>query len=205
MHYGERFNFFSHLSGTVLAAAGLAALVTYASLHGDVWQVVSFSIYGCTLLLLYLTSTLYHALSGRAKAVFQRLDHCAIYLLIAGSYTPFTLVTLRGPWGWTLFGINWALAVIGIVQELLIGQRTRLFSMLIYVVMGWLIVFAAGPLITGLETAGLAWLAAGGVIYSAGIYFFLNDERIRHGHGIWHLFVLAGSICQFISIIFYVN
>lgn len=205
MHYGERFNFFSHLSGTVLAAAGLAALVTYASLHGDVWQVVSFSIYGSTLLLLYLTSTLYHALSGRAKAVFQRLDHCAIYLLIAGSYTPFTLVTLRGPWGWTLFGINWALAVIGIVQELLIGQRTRLFSMLIYVVMGWLIVFAAGPLIAGLETAGLAWLAAGGVIYSAGIYFFLNDERIRHGHGIWHLFVLAGSICQFISIIFYVN
>ncbi|WP_028453995.1 PAQR family membrane homeostasis protein TrhA [Chitinilyticum litopenaei] len=205
MQHGERFNTLSHLIGALLATAGLTLLVVFASLNGDAWQVVSFSIYGSTLLLLYLTSTLYHALSGRAKAVFQRLDHCAIYLLIAGSYTPFTLVTLRGPWGWTLFGINWALAVIGIVQELLIGRRTRLFSMLIYVAMGWLIVFAAGPLVAGLATPGLAWLVAGGVIYSAGIYFFINDERIRHGHGIWHLFVLAGSVCQFVSVMFYVN
>ncbi|MBE9608588.1 PAQR family membrane homeostasis protein TrhA [Chitinilyticum piscinae] len=205
MHYGERFNFFSHLGGTLLALSGLTALVVSASLAGDIWQLVSFSIYGSTLVLLYLCSTLYHGASGRHKAFFQRLDHCAIYLLIAGSYTPFTLVTLHGVWGWTLFGINWGLALIGIAQELLIGQRTRLWSMLIYVTMGWLIVLAAGPLISNLATPGLIWLLAGGLIYSAGIFFFLNDEHIRHGHGIWHLFVLAGSICQFVSVLFYVN
>jgi hemolysin III len=205
MPTGERFNILSHLGGTLLAFAGLITLVVYASEDGNFWQLLSFSIYGSTLLLLYLCSTLYHALSGRAKAVFQRLDHCAIYLLIAGSYTPFALVTLHGRLGWALFAVNWFLAIVGIAQELLIGHRTRLYSLLIYVVMGWLIIFAAVPLVNNLATAGLIWLVAGGLAYSGGIYFYLNDERIRHGHGIWHLFVLAGSICQFISIIFYVN
>ena len=205
MQIGERFNVISHLVGALLAVSGLAALILSANQQDNLWQLISFSIYGGTLVLLYFTSTLYHALSGPAKAIFQRLDHCAIYLLIAGSYTPFTLLTLHGPWGWTLFGVNWALALIGITQEILIGHKTRKYSLWIYVVMGRLIVFAALPLIHGLALGGLIWLAAGGVIYSAGIYFYLNDARIQHGHGIWHLFVLAGSFCQFVSILFYVH
>ncbi|MCA8367548.1 PAQR family membrane homeostasis protein TrhA, partial [Burkholderia contaminans] len=144
------------------------------------------------------------ARNPRLKAILQKCDHSAIYLLIAGSYTPFTLVTLRGPWGWSLFGVSWGLAVFGIVQELTLGRRTRLLSMILYVAMGWLALVAVRPLIHALPPVGTAWLVAGGLIYSAGIYFFINDERIRHGHGIWHLFVLAGSLCQFVSVAMYV-
>lgn len=205
MYRGERFNGFSHLAGAILAATGMAVLVTASALHHDAWKVVSSVVYGTTLVLLYTISTLYHSLRGRAKSIFQRLDYCAIYLLIAGSYTPFALVTLRGPWGWTLFGINWALAAIGIVQELWIGHRTRLFSLLIYVVMGWLVLIAMGPLAAALPAPGLWWLVAGGALYTAGIGFFLFDEKVPHFHGIWHLFVLAGSACQFVSILLYVG
>jgi len=162
MYRGERFNGFSHLAGAILAAAGMAVLVTSSALHHDAWKVVSSVVYGTTLVLLYTISTLYHSLRGPAKSIFQRLDYCAIYLLIAGSYTPFALVTLRGPWGWALFGINWALAAIGIAQELWIGHRTRLFSLLIYVVMGWLVLIAMGPLAAALPAPGLWWLVAGG-------------------------------------------
>ena len=158
MYHGERFNGFSHLAGAILATAGMAVLVTSSALHHDAWKVVSSVVYGTTLVLLYTISTLYHSLRGPAKAVLQRLDYCAIYLLIAGSYTPFALVTLRGPWGWTLFGVNWALAAIGIAQELWIGRRTRLFSLLIYVVMGWLVLIAMGPLAAALPAPGLWWL-----------------------------------------------
>ncbi|WP_148717374.1 PAQR family membrane homeostasis protein TrhA [Chitinolyticbacter meiyuanensis] len=205
MYYGERFNGYSHLAGALLAVAGTSYAIVAASLYDDAWKIVGVSIYGATLILLYSISTLYHSLRGRAKQVFQRLDHCAIYLLIAGSYTPFTLVTLRGGWGWSIFGINWGLAILGIVQELWLGRRTRVFSLLIYVLMGWLILFAMGPLVAALPTAGLAWLAAGGLFYTVGIVFFVFDERIRHGHGIWHLFVLAGSLCQYVSILRYVH
>jgi hemolysin III len=205
MHFGERFNSISHLIGTVLSVAGLAALVTMASMEGDPYKVVSFAVYGAMLFALYLISTLYHwARNPRVKAILQKCDHSAIYLLIAGSYTPFTLVTLRGPWGWSLFGVSWGLAVLGIVQELTLGRRTRSVSMVLYVLMGWLALVAVRPLVSALPPAGTAWLVAGGVIYSAGIYFFINDERIRHGHGIWHLFVLAGSLCQFVSVARYV-
>ncbi|QBC43815.1 PAQR family membrane homeostasis protein TrhA [Iodobacter fluviatilis] len=204
MYQGERFNSWSHLIGAALAISGLILLVTFAAITGDPWKVVSVAVYGSTLVLLYVISTLYHSLKGRAKAVFQRLDHCAIYLLIAGSYTPFALVTLRGPLGWTIFGVNWALAIIGIVQENILGKRTRALSLVIYVVMGWLIMFAIKPLAAALPAAGMAWLAAGGVIYTVGIVFYVLDTRIPHGHGIWHLFVLGGSLCQFISILFYV-
>jgi len=204
MYQGERFNSWSHLIGAALAISGLILLVTFAAMTGDPWKVVSVAVYGSTLVLLYVISTLYHSLKGRAKAVFQRLDHCAIYLLIAGSYTPFALVTLRGPLGWTIFGVNWALAIIGIVQENILGKRTRALSLVIYVVMGWLIMFAIKPLAAALPAAGMAWLAAGGVIYTVGIVFYVLDTRIPHGHGIWHLFVLGGSLCQFISILFYV-
>ncbi|QCP48236.1 hemolysin III family protein [Trinickia violacea] len=205
MHIGERFNSISHLVGAVLAVAGLATLVTMGALDGDAYKVVSFSVYGSMLFVLYTISTLYHSIRHpRVKAILQKCDHAAIYLLIAGSYTPFTLVTLRGPWGWSLFGVSWGLAAVGIVQELTLGRRTRNVSMVLYVLMGWLALVAVRPLIAALPPAGLAWLVAGGIIYSAGIYFFINDERIRHGHGIWHLFVLAGSLCQFVSVAAYV-
>ncbi|SAL51014.1 hemolysin D [Caballeronia udeis] len=205
MHFGERFNSVTHLVGTVLSVAGLATLVTMASMERDPYKIVSFAVYGAMLLVLYAISTLYHSVRNpRLKAVLQKCDHSAIYLLIAGSYTPFTLVTLRGPWGWSLFGVSWGLAALGIVQELTLGRRTRSVSMVIYVMMGWLALVAIHPLVTALPPAGTAWLLAGGLIYSAGIYFFINDERIRHGHGIWHLFVLGGSLCQFVSIARYV-
>jgi hemolysin III len=205
MHIGERFNSVTHLVGSVLSAAGVATLVTMAAMERDPYKIVSFAVYGAMLLVLYTISTLYHSVrSPRAKAVLQKCDHSAIYLLIAGSYTPFTLVTLRGPWGWSLFGVSWGLAALGIVQELTLGRRTRSVSMVIYVLMGWLALVAIRPLVSALPPAGTAWLLAGGLIYSAGIYFFINDERIRHGHGIWHLFVLGGSLCQFVSIARYV-
>ena len=204
MRRGERFNTGSHLMGMLLAISGLVLLLVLAAAQGDAWKMVSFSLYGGTLVLLYAASTLYHAVSGRAKRWLQKCDHSAIYLLIAGSYTPFALVTLRGPWGWSLFGISWGLAVLGIVQELTLGRRTRWLSMLLYGVMGWLVLVALKPLVAALPVGGLVWLTAGGLFYSVGVYWFINDERIRHGHGIWHLFVLAGSLCQFISIVVYV-
>lgn len=205
VHAGERFNSITHLVGTVLSVVGLATLVTMGALAGDAYKVVSFSVYGAMLCVLYAISTLYHSVRNpRLKAILQKCDHSAIYLLIAGSYTPFTLVTLRGPWGWSLFGVSWGLAAFGIAQELTLGRRTRIVSMTLYVLMGWLALVAIGPLIHALPPVGTAWLVTGGVIYSAGIYFFVNDERIRHGHGIWHLFVLAGSLCQFVSVALYV-
>lgn len=204
MYHGERFNGISHLIGTLLAMTGLAVLVTRAGIEGDPWKVVSFSLYGATLVILYLVSTLYHSVRGRTKAILQKCDHSAIYLLIAGSYTPFALVTLRGIWGWTLFGLSWGLALFGIAQELTLGRRTRLLSMILYVLMGWMVLVAIKPLVLTLATPGLIWLALGGVFYSVGIYWFLNDEKIRHGHGIWHLFVLAGSISQFVCVLLYV-
>ncbi|MBU6491226.1 MAG: hemolysin III family protein [Burkholderiales bacterium] len=205
MHVGERFNSITHLIGAALSVAGLGALVTIGAHDHDAYKVVSFSVYGAMLCALYGISTLYHSVRGpRLKAILQKCDHSAIYLLIAGSYTPFTLVTLRGPWGWSLFGVSWGLAAFGIAQELTLGQRTRIVSLALYVLMGWLALVAIGPLVHALPAAGTAWLVAGGVIYSAGIYFFINDERIRHGHGIWHLFVLAGSLCQFVSVVRYV-
>jgi hemolysin III len=202
---GERFNSVSHLVGAALAVAGLVTLVTMGALDGDAYKVVSFSVYGAMLLVLYTISTLYHSVrQARLKSILRKCDYAAIYLLIAGSYTPFTLVTLRGPWGWSLFGVSWGLAALGIVQELTLGRRTRSVSMVLYVLMGWLALVAVHPLFEALPGAGLAWLVAGGIIYSTGIYFFVNDERIRHGHGIWHLFVLAGSLCQFVSVAAYV-
>jgi len=202
---GERLNCITHLVGALLSAVGLAALVTLGALDGAAYKLVSFSVYGAMLFVLYAISTLYHSVRApHAKSVLQKCDHSAIYLMIAGSYTPFTLVTLRGPWGWSLFGVVWGLAALGIMQELTLGRRTRSVSMVLYVLMGWLGLVAIEPLIEALPAAGTAWLVAGGVIYSAGIYFFVNDERIRHGHGIWHLFVLAGSLCQFVSVARYV-
>ena len=204
MYYGERFNTYTHLAGALLALLGAAVLIVLGVLSGDVWKVVSFSIYGTTLVLMYSLSTLYHGTRGRAKNVFRILDHNAIYLLIAGSYTPFVLVTLRGPWGWSLFGVVWGLAAAGIMQEFLLGKRTRVMSLVIYVLMGWTALIAVVPLVEALSWAGFAWIAAGGVVYTVGIIFYLYDERFTHWHGIWHLFVLAGSAIHYFAILLYV-
>ena len=171
---------------------------------GDPWRIVSFSVYGATLVLLYLFSTLYHCLRGRAKAVFRRLDHSAIYLLIAGTYTPFALVTLRGDWGWPLFGAAWGMAVVGVVQELALRSARRLLSLVLYLLMGWMAVAVTTPLLTALGQSGFAWLVAGGVFYTGGILFYVYDEQWRHAHGIWHLFVLAGSASHYGAILLFV-
>lgn len=205
MYYGERLNSYTHLAGTALAAIFAPVLVVLAARSGDVWKIVGCSIYGASLLLLYGASTLYHSTRGRAKAVLRKFDHCSIYLLIAGTYTPFALVTLRGPWGWTLFGLAWGLATVGIVQEFVFGKGARRLSILIYFVMGWMGVAALRPLAAGLGAPGLAWLLAGGLFYTGGIAFYFLDERVRHFHGVWHLFVLGGSAAHFAAIAFYVT
>jgi hemolysin III len=204
MRRGERFNSISHLVGAALAIAGTAVLVTLAAGEGDPWKIVSFSVYGAMLIALYVFSTLYHSLRGRAKEVLRKIDHCAIYLLIAGTYTPFALVTLRGAWGWSLLAGVWSLAVLGILQEIWIAKGTRVFSLVIYVVMGWLALAAVSPLWLALKPAGFAWLLAGGALYTAGIAFYATDHKLRHGHGVWHLFVIGGSACHFFTVLLHV-
>ena len=204
MYYGERLNSSTHLMGTVLAVAGAAVLVVLAARLGDPWKIVSFSIYGASLILLYLTSTLYHALQcRRAKHVFEIMDHSAVYVLIAGTYTPFMLVTLRGAWGWSLFGIVWSLAVFGIVFKSFHVKRFKAFSNMVYLAMGWLVVIAIQPMIKVLPLGAIAWLLAGGLLYSFGVLFYAY-ERLPFGHAVWHLFVLGGSLCHFFSVFFYV-
>lgn len=207
MYIGERFNAYSHLAGAVLAITGMVLLLIKAVGTLDVYKVVSAAAYGACLIVLYVGSTIYHSVpQPKTKAVLQKIDHCAIYLLIAGSYTPFTLVTLQGAWGWSLFGVSWGLALFGIIQELTISRRSekRLLSLILYVLMGWLVLVAIYPLVKTLPPEGMFWLVLGGLLYSAGIYWFINDTKIKHGHGIWHLFVLGGSLAQFVCVYFYV-
>lgn len=204
MYYGERFNAWTHLIGTVLSVTGATILIIMAAAMGDPWRIVSVSIFGASLILLYSASTLYHSLRGRAKIVLRKLDHLSIYLLIAGTYTPFCLVTLRGAWGWSLFGVVWGLALLGMLQEIKPRSEARVMSLIIYAVMGWVIVVAIQPLLEHLETAGFVWLALGGLLYTVGIVFYAFDSRFRHWHGIWHLFVLGGSLAHYVAIAFYV-
>ncbi|WP_172149035.1 PAQR family membrane homeostasis protein TrhA [Pseudomonas tumuqii] len=204
MYYGERFNAWTHLVGAVLAFVGALWLLVLASLDGEAMKIVSVAIYGATLLLLYSVSTIYHSVQGRAKVIMRKIDHLSIYLLIAGSYTPFCLVTLRGPWGWSLFAVVWVLALIGMLQEIKPRSEARVLSLVIYALMGWIVLVAVKPLIAALSVAGFAWLAVGGVLYTVGIIFFAYDSRFRHWHGIWHLFVMAGSLLHFVAILFYV-
>jgi len=203
MYQGERFNSITHLVGAVLALVGVTVMVTVASMQGEATRVLILTVYGVTLFLLYLFSTLYHSLRGRAKRVFQVLDHHAIYLLIAGTYTPFTLLVLDGATGWWLFGAVWTLAVVGIVQDSIPRKGSRVLSLLIYLGMGWLVLFALGPLIAALPAAAFWWLAAGGVFYTVGVIFYLLDERYPWSHGVWHLFVLAGSISHYFVILLF--
>jgi len=204
MRHGERLNTATHAVGAALAAISGAFLLVLAARTGDAWKIASCGIYAATLLALYATSSLYHGMEGRAKDVLRKLDHCAIYLLIAGTYTPFTLVTLRGAWGWSLFGVVWVLAVFGIAQELWYARGARMLSLAIYVTMGWLALAGIQPLFLALGIAGFAWLAAGGLCYTAGIAFYVTDHKVRHGHGIWHLFVVAGSSCHYVAVLRYV-
>jgi hemolysin III len=204
MYYGERFNAWTHLLGALLALSGAVWLLVLAVPSGDNWKIFSVAVYGVTLVMLYSISTIYHSVRGRFKRILRKMDHLSIYLLIAGSYTPFCLISLHGPWGWWLFGIVWGLAVIGMLQEIKPRSEARVMSLVIYAVMGWIVLVAIEPLLASLGMAGFVWLAAGGVFYTVGIIFFAFDERFRHWHGIWHLFVIAGSLMHFIAVFFYV-
>lgn len=196
----EFVNVLTHGIGVLLSVGGGAVLITLAAVHAGLREVVSVSIFVGSLVLLYSASTLYHAARNPvARRRLKILDHCAIFLLIAGTYTPFTLAALEGPWGWSLFGVIWGLAVFGVVFKLFFTGRYKAVSTATYIGMGWLAVVAFVPLVRALEPAALAWLVVGGVLYTAGTIFYHN-ERIRHAHGIWHLFVLGGSISHFTSV-----
>jgi hemolysin III len=200
MYKGERFNSITHLVGAALAVAGSVVLLTYAAIDGEFKRIVSYSVYAATLVLLYLVSTLYHSLPGTAKRVFRILDHQAIYLLIAGTYTPFIVMALDGPQGWWMFGAIWGLAILGTVLDALPRKGVRVVPVVIYLVMGWLCVFTLDPIIAALPPAGFHWLVAGGVFYTSGIVFYVLDQWFPWSHGVWHLFVLAGSISHFVAI-----
>jgi hemolysin III len=193
-------NSLTHGLGLAMSIAGLSVLVTFTALYGDAWTVVGCAVFGASLVLLYTASTLYHALRApRVKRWLRVLDHGAIFLLIAGTYTPFLLVSLRGPWGWSLFGVIWALAVAGIVLKLFFTGRFRLLSTLIYLFMGWLALAAFKPLVAVLPRGSLVMLLAGGVAYTAGTLFYMW-KRLPYHHAVWHLFVLAGSVCHFFAV-----
>lgn len=204
MYHGEKFNAISHLVGAILALIGSVVLIVFAGLTDDPWKVISVVIYGITLVLLYSFSTMYHSMRGPIKELFQKLDHHSIYLLIAGSYTPFCLVSLRENWGWTLLAVIWGLAIFGSLQELRQKTDARILSVVIYIVMGWAALAALVPLKQALGSTGFAWVAAGGIMYTVGIIFYALDTRLRHAHGIWHLFVIAGSFAHYIAILFFV-
>ena len=200
MYHGEKFNAWTHLVGALLALAGAILLLWKAIPGGDGWKIFAVAVYGATLVLLYSISTIYHSVRGRAKRVLRKLDHLSIYLLIAGSYTPFCLVSLRGAWGWALFGTVWGLALLGMLQEIKPRSEARVLSLVIYALMGWVVLVAVRPLLAALGPAGFAWLAGGGLLYTVGIVFFVYDSRFRHWHGIWHLFVMAGSLLHYVAI-----
>jgi hemolysin III len=200
----ELANSLTHAFGAVLSVAGLVLLVVFANLHGDAWHVVSTAIFGTTLVLLYTASTLYHSFRGeRSRRLLQKFDHAAIFLLIAGTYTPFVLVTLRGPWGWSLFGVVWGLAVAGVTIKFWLAGRFRVVSTLIYLAMGWLVLVALKPLVAALSAGGMQLLVAGGLCYTGGAGFYLW-KRLPYHHAIWHLCVLGGSACHWAAIFVHV-
>jgi len=194
----------SHGIGVALSIGGLAVLVAFAALRGDAWHVASSAVFGATLVLLYTASTLYHSIPVlKAKRVLRVLDHSAIYLLIAGTYTPFTLVTLRGPWGWAIFGVVWGAAIAGILFKSFALGRARILSVVLYVVMGWCVVVAIRPLLAALAPGGVALLFAGGLAYTLGLAFY-GWRSLRYHHFLWHLFVLLGSVLHYFAVLLYV-
>src|SRR5438128_1620168 len=204
MYDGERFNSITHLVGSVLALIATAVAITLAATHADARTIAAVTIYGGMLVVLYLSSTLYHSLRGPAKKVFHVFDHTSIYLLIAGTYTPFTLVTLRGAWGWWLFAIVWSLASAGVLKDVFLHGRFRVISVTLYVLMGWLIVIAFAPLKRALPAAGIAWLIAGGILYTMGIAFYAMSKHVAYSHGVWHLIAMGGSVCHYVAVLRYV-
>lgn len=201
----EIFHGITHGIGAALSIAGLVILVVLAAQMGDAWRIVSFSIYGGSLTLLYLASTLYHSFQDeRLKQFFRHFDHLSIFLLIAGTYTPVTLISLRGAWGWTLFALIWGFAVSGIVYELLFLGRYKWITMSIYLGMGWLAVVAIKPMVTMVPRGLFWWLLAGGLCYTGGVFFYAR-KKMRYHHVLWHLFVLFGSACHFLGFFFYLT
>ncbi|HEY6873060.1 MAG TPA: hemolysin III family protein [Geobacteraceae bacterium] len=200
----ERFNVLTSLPGALAAPIGLALLLAAALQQGDPWRIVSFTVYGTTLVLLYTIATLYHAQRGKAKMVLRELDHYAIYLLIAGTYTPFSLIPLRGRWGWPLFALVWVLAVVGILVEVRPHMVRRNLPLAIYFGMGWLILAVLRPLLQVYPWQGVAWLGGGGAFYTGGIVFYGLDRRFGWAHGAWHICVLAGSLCHYLAIYLYI-
>ena len=197
-------NSVSHGLGLLLAIAGLPVLILHAVRTGGVSAVVGAAIFGSSAILLYLASTLYHAIAHpRIKAIFRALDHAAIYLLIAGTYTPIALGVLHGGVGWTLLGVIWSLALAGLLFKAMVGMRYPRVSTVLYVGMGWVALIAIRPLWMHMAAGGLIWLLAGGLAYSLGVVFFVLDEKLRYAHFIWHLFVLAGTTCHFFAVLFY--
>jgi hemolysin III len=208
MYHGEKLNSITHLIGSTLAFMGLGALLTVSIQQHDPWMIASFSVFGGTLVLLYTMSTLYHSFyPPKLKKLFQKMDHLSIYLLIAGTYTPYMMVSLRDGAGPQLLAVVWALAGLGILLELHPSRRIETLQLFIYLLMGWLAVLEWNNLKAAISTSGVMWLSAGGIAYTLGITFYVLDHRdkMRHAHGIWHLFVLLGSVCHFISIIAYVR
>ena len=199
----EIFHSISHGIGVGLSVAGLTLLLVLAVLYGDPAQIISFTIYGITLIVLYLASTLYHSFQDpRVKQVFKRIDHASIYLLIAGTYTPFLVVAIQGVWGWALLVIIWGLALLGISFKTFFIHRFKTLSVLTYILMGWLCVVALNEMIANIPAGGLIWLAAGGIFYTVGVVFYVM-KNVPYTHAVWHLFVLAGSICQFFAVLLY--
>jgi hemolysin III len=204
MYKGEKFNSITHLVGSIAAIIGSIVLIVTTSRQGETLSILSVTIYGTTLVLLYVFSTLNHSLRGKAKNIFQKLDFLAIYFLIAGTYTPFALITLKDGLGWIIFGIVWGLATLGVVQELFLPNEKRASSVGIYLIMGWIIIFAIKPLIHALGVNGFGLLLLGGLFYTFGLFFYAYENRIKHFHGIWHLSVLAGSTTQYFTVLYFV-
>ncbi|MEJ2347239.1 MAG: hemolysin III family protein [Gammaproteobacteria bacterium] len=200
----ELANSLSHGIGLLLAIAAIPILVVAAAAHAGAAEITGVSIFGATMVLAYLSSTLYHALpAGKGKRVMQLVDHGAIFLLIAGTYTPFTLGALWGAWGWSLFGVVWGLALMGLVLKTCVGTRYQSLSVALYLAMGWLVLIAIRPLYLHVPAWGLFWLVLGGLAYTIGVVFFVLDEKVRYAHAVWHLFVLAGTFCHFVAVLWY--
>lgn len=196
-------NSITHGIGAALSIAALVLLVVFAALRGDAWRIVGFSIFGTSLFVLYLTSTLYHSFTNlKVKRFFRVLDHSVIFILIAGSYTPITLTVLRGPWGWTLFGLIWGLAIFGIVMKIAFFDRFNALSVVLYILMGWLAVIALKPLLSVAPLGLMIWMGIGGLSYTLGVIFYAW-ERLPFNHAVWHLFVLGGSISHFFGMLFH--
>jgi hemolysin III len=200
----ELANSLSHAVGLIAAITGAPFLITHAIQSGDTQFVVGVCVFSLATILLYLASTLFHIIpAGKIKDIFNVIDHSIIFLLIAGTYTPFTLGVLSGAWGWTLFGIIWGLAIIGVTLKALNKASNPIFSNGLYLGMGWIIIIAIEPLIARMPTSGLLWLLAGGIFYSVGIIFYITDSRMKFGHLIWHLFVMAGTVCHYFAVLWY--